>query len=139
MSNPFCHIELNTDDAKAAKAFYKKMFDWQFSDMPMGPGATYTMFRTGQKDMGGGIQKKPMPEAPTAWVTYVEVADVEKAIAKAKKLGANIVVEFQPIPGMGAFGIFFDPTGAAMGVWERGAPPAKKGAKKGAKKSAKKK
>ena len=41
------------------------------------------------------------------------------------------VAPYQPIPGMGAFGIFVDPTGAALGVWE---PAPKKPAKKAKKK-----
>jgi predicted enzyme related to lactoylglutathione lyase len=133
MANNFAHIELNTDDAAAAKAFYKKVFDWKLKDMPMGPGMTYTMIDTGSRQTGGGLQKKPMPEAPTAWLPYVEVASVKRTIAKAKNLGAKVVVEYQPIPDMGAFGIFIDPTGAALGVWEKGKParkPARKAAKR---------
>jgi len=73
-----------------------------------------------------------MPDGPTAWLNYVEVADVKRSLAKAKKLGATIVQGYQPIPGMGAFGIFVDPTGAALGVWEAGKkekPKKKKGKK----------
>ena len=43
------------------------------------------------------------------------------------KLGANIVLDFQPLTGMGAIGVFVDPTGASLGVWELEAKkPAKK-------------
>jgi hypothetical protein len=134
MSNPFVHFELNTTDTKKAQAFYKKLFDWKFASMPMGGPEPYIMVDSGQKGLGGGITKKPMAEAPTQWLIYVQVDSVKKTIAKAKKLGATIYVEYMPIPGMGAFGIFGDPTGAGLGVWERSAaPPAKKGgAKKGA-------
>lgn len=34
-----------------------------------------------------------------------------------KKLGAKIALDYQPLPGMGAIGIFIDPSGAALGVW----------------------
>ncbi|MDP1822336.1 MAG: VOC family protein [Archangium sp.] len=118
MGNAFVHIELNTDDLKGSKKFYTKLFKWKLGEMP-GP---YTTINTGPKATGGGMQVKPMPEAPTAWLPYVEVADVKKTIAQAKKLGASIALEYQPIPGMGAIGIFIDPAGAALGVWA----PAKK-------------
>ena len=132
MGNPFAHIELNTDDLGKAKAFYKKLFDWKLKDQPMGPGMTYTMLDAG-KGPGGGMQAKPMPDAPTSWLPYVEVADVKRAIAKAEKNGATIVVPFMQIGPNGSLGIFIDPTGAALGVWAA----AKKSEKKAAKKAAK--
>ncbi len=128
MGNPFVHFELNTDDVAAAKKFYGKIFDWTFEDMPaMG----YTMLKTGPNS-GGGIQKKPMPEAPTQWLCYVEVESVKATIAKAKKAGAQIVLDYQSIGGMGAIGIFVDPSGAGLGVWEKAkaAAPAQAAPKK---------
>lgn len=156
MANPFCHIELNTDNTAAAKAFYGSVFDWSLQDMPMGPGITYTMVNVGT-GTGGGMQDKNaigMSAAPTMWLPYVLVDDVKKTIAKAKKAGAQIIVEHQEVPGMGSLGILVDPTGAAVGVWEAaaGQQPAaeaaaaekapekapRKAAKKAAKKPAKK-
>ncbi|MHB8876374.1 MAG: VOC family protein [Myxococcaceae bacterium] len=119
MANKFVHIELNTDDPKKAKAFYKKLFSWKLSDMKMGPGMTYTMVDTGSKETGGGIFQKPMPDAPTAWLPYVEVKDVPESITKARKLGARILVDYAPIPGMGSYGVFIDPTGAPLGLWSK--------------------
>ncbi len=116
MANPFAHIELNTDDAAGAKKFYQKLFDWEWSASKM-PSGTYHMIKTGPRGPGGGVQKKPMPDAPTAWLPYVEVEDVKRAIAQARKLGAEVVVEYMDIGPMGSFGIFVDPTGAALGVW----------------------
>jgi predicted enzyme related to lactoylglutathione lyase len=142
MGNPFAHIELAADDVGGAKKFYKSVFDWQLKDMPMGD-MTYTMIGVG-KGVGGGMTPKMMgPQQPTAWLPYVEVADVAKSLAKAKTAGANVVVERTPIgENMGAFGVFIDPQGAALGLWEAAKKaPAKRAAakKKPAKKAAKKK
>lgn len=133
MGNPFAHLELSTDDVAKAKKFYKSVFDWKMEDMP---AMNYTMVGVG-KGTGGGITKKMMAGQPTAWLPYVEVADVKKSVAKAKKGGATILVEFQDIGDMGAIGVFMDPTGGAIGVWEKAkkkAAPKKKAAKKAAKK-----
>jgi uncharacterized protein len=116
MANPFVHIELNTDDDAKAKKFYQKLFDWEWAETKS-PGGSYHMIKTGPAGAGGGVQKKPMPEAPTAWLPYVQVDDVKKAIAKARKLGAQIVVDYTEIGAMGSLGVFVDPTGAALGVW----------------------
>lgn len=113
MPNAFVHIELNTDDVTKAKKFYKGLFKWKLG--AMGPG--YTGIDVG-KGTGGGMQKKPMPEAPTQWLPYVEVDDVKKTVAKARKLGATVYVDYMEIGDMGAIGVFSDPTGASIGVWE---------------------
>lgn len=129
MANPFVHVELNTDDVGRAKAFYKKLFDWKLTDMP---AMNYTMLDVGS-GVGGGMMKK-MDGAPTMWLPYVEVASVKATVGKAKKAGATVYVEYQSIGEMGAIGVFSDPAGAAIGVWEKGAgaapPPPKKAAKK---------
>ena len=85
MGNPFVHIELSTGDLAKAKKFYKAVFDWKISDIPK---MDYTMIDVG-KGTGGGMQKKQMAEQPTAWLPYVEVADVKKSLAKATKAGAS--------------------------------------------------
>ncbi len=136
MANPFAHIELTTGDLGAAKKFYKKLFDWKLTDEPMGPGMVYTMIAPG-KGPGGGMQAKPMPEAPVTWLPYVEVESVKKTLAKAEKGGAKVVLPMMDIGKNGIIGVFADPTGALLGVWAK-AKPAKKGAKKGAKKAGKK-
>ena len=133
MANPFVHVELNTDDVAKAKKFYLKLFDWKLSTMSLG----YTGIDVGKGGAGGGMQKKPMPGAPTMWLPYVQVDDVKKTVAKARKLGAAVQVEYMEIGDMGAIGVFTDPSGAAIGVWAlpkkapaKGAKAAKAGKKK---------
>lgn len=128
MPNPFAHIELTTDDLKAAHKFYSKVFAWKLSEMP---GMSYTMIDVAG-GTGGGMQARPMPEAPTGWMPYVQVDDVKATVAKATKAGAKAVLPYQEIGDMGAIGVFADPQGAMIGVWEakQQAPAAKKAAKK---------
>ncbi|MEI9972505.1 MAG: VOC family protein [Ignavibacteriota bacterium] len=117
MPNAFVHVELNTTDVDAAKAFYGKLFSWTLEDVPMGDG-TYTMVKPGS-GTGGGIMKHPMPGAPSAWLSYVEVDDVKASTAKAKELGAQIIVDVTEVMGKGWFSILVDPTGAALGLWQQ--------------------
>jgi uncharacterized protein len=135
MSNPFCHIELTTDDLSRAKKFYKSVFDWKLNDMK---GMPYTMIDVGKGGVGGGMQPRPMPEAPTAWMPYVQVDSVKKSLAKATKGGAKVVLDYMPIGGNGAIGVFIDPNCAALGVWEAPPKAPKKAAKKAGKKAGKK-
>jgi len=116
MANAFVHVELNTTDVDAAKAFYGKLFAWKLEDVPMGEG-TYTMVKPGS-GTGGGIMKHPVPGAPSAWLAYVEVDDIHAATAKAKELGANVMAGVTEVMGMGWFSVILDPTGAALGLWQ---------------------
>jgi predicted enzyme related to lactoylglutathione lyase len=128
MPNPFAHIELTTDNLKAAQKFYGKVFAWNLKDVP---GMNYTMIDVGG-GTGGGMQMKPMPEAPTGWMPYVQVDDVKATVAKAVKAGATAMLPFQEIGEMGSIGVFADPNGAVIGVWaeKAAAAPVKKAAAK---------
>ena len=116
MANPFVHVELNTTDVPAAKAFYGKLFDWQLEDVPM-PGGQYTLIKVGE-GTGGGLMKHPVPGAPSAWLAYVIVDDIDAATKKAKSLGATVMKDVTEVMGMGWLSIIIDPTGAALGLWK---------------------
>lgn len=116
MANPFVHVELNTTDVAKAKGFYGKLFGWKLEDMPMGH-MTYTMINVGE-GTGGGIMKQMMPGAPSIWLSYVDVDDVEAATKKAKSLGATVMKDVTPVKDMGWFSIIVDPTGAHLGLWQ---------------------
>ena len=135
MPNPFAHIELTTDNLQGAQAFYSKVFAWKLKDMP---GMNYTMIDVGS-GTGGGMQLRPMPEAPTGWMPYVQVDDLKATVAAAAKAGANVVLPYQEIGEMGAIGVFADPNGAMIGVWEAKAAPPAPAKKAAAKKAAAKK
>lgn len=123
MPNPFAHLELTTDDLKAAQTFYTKVFGWKLNEMP---GMNYTMIDVGGSGVGGGMQSKPMPEAPTGWMPYVQVQSVKASVDRAIKAGATATLPYQEIGDMGAIGIFSDPTGCSIGVWEAKQAPAAK-------------
>src|SRR5215831_7863892 len=97
MANPFVHVELNTTDVEKAKTFYSQLFGWEFNEVPMGPGETYTIIKVGE-GTGGGILKNPMPGVPSFWLAYVLVDDIGEATKKAGSLGANIVKDSIEVP-----------------------------------------
>jgi predicted enzyme related to lactoylglutathione lyase len=134
------HIELASDNPQQAIAFYSKLFGWKIDQMPDEAGPPYWLFRT--DNGGGGITGKMSPDQPTAWLPYITVPSVKKALAAVTKLGGEVVVPYMSIGDMGAIGVLKDPTGGHIGVWETGnpAPAAAKPAKQpAAKKPAAKK
>jgi uncharacterized protein len=116
MANPFVHVELGTNDLPKAKAFYGKLFDWKFEDVPMDNG-TYTLIKVGE-GTGGGMMTNPMPNAPSAWLAYVLVDNIAAATKKAKELGATVMKDVTEVKEMGSFSILVDPTGAMIALWE---------------------
>jgi predicted enzyme related to lactoylglutathione lyase len=61
----------------------------------------------------------PVPDRPNAkpgWLGFVRVESVDDTVAKAKGLGARVIVESIPGEGTGKMAILVDPTGAPFGV-----------------------
>jgi uncharacterized protein len=118
MANPFVHVELNSTDVAKSKAFYGKLFDWKLEDIPNdAAGGTYTMISVGD-GTGGGMMKSPMPGAPSMWLAYVLVDDIEAATKKAKSLGAKVMKDVTEVMEMGWLSIIVDPTDAMLGLWK---------------------
>jgi uncharacterized protein len=117
MPNPFVHLELNTTNIAAAKAFYSALFGWILKDVPMAGDRTYTMIGVGE-GTGGGMQAHLVAGAPSSWLAYVNVDDIYAATEKARKLGAKVMREPMEVMGAGWLSIIIDPTGAALGLWK---------------------
>ena len=116
MPNPFCHVELNTTDLKKAKDFYSKLFAWKLEDTSM-PDGTYTMIGVGE-GTGGGMMKNPVPGAPSFWLSYVLVDDIEASTKRAESLGATVMRDVTEVGDYGWLSIIADPTGAHLGLWK---------------------
>jgi len=118
MANPFVHVELNTNDVAKAKSFYGKLFDWKLEDIASeATGGTYTLIGVGE-GTGGGLMKNPMPNAPSMWLAYVLVDDIEASTKKAKSLGGKVMKDVTEVMDMGWLSIIVDPTGAMLGLWK---------------------
>jgi predicted enzyme related to lactoylglutathione lyase len=118
MGNPFVHVELMSTDIEKSKAFYGRLFDWQLEDAQMPtPDGHYTMIKVGS-GTGGGMLKNPIPGAPSSWLAYVAVDDIQQMTEKAKKLGATVMKDVTEIPNTGSFSILTDPTGAMIALWQ---------------------
>lgn len=113
----FCWDELVCNDPAKLLPFYKEIFGWSTKSMDMGPMGTYYVLERGDKQAGGVI-KKPMKEAPTAWLTYVAVDNVDASTKKAEGLGAKVIVPATDIPNIGRFSIVADPQGATLALFK---------------------
>lgn len=117
----FSWPELATLDQDGAKAFYTKLFGWEFNDSPMGPGEFYTMLKLGGRDLGALYSMRKEERAnhvPSHWNSYVAVASADQSAAKAKSLGGTVIMEPFDVMDAGRMAVIQDPTGAIFCVWE---------------------
>lgn len=111
--------QLNAKDPAKAKAFYTALLGWKSQDDPMGPefgGGHYTTFLKADGPAGGMMPMPPGEQAPSHWLSYFAVANVDAAHQKATSLGAKPYVPPMDIPGTGRFSVVADPQGAVFAL-----------------------
>lgn len=108
-----CWAELHSDDATAARDFYRTVLGWEYRAVPIGPEATYWVTSTGGEtgDFGGIMQS---PTATTPWIPYFEVTDCDASVARAVGLGATVRHPAATAPGIGRTAAITDPQGAPL-------------------------
>jgi uncharacterized protein len=89
-------------DVNRAKAFYEKVFDWNFRDSPdpvAYPPSNFAMFTTPAPSIKGGIIKVNEVKAVVddgAVLLYLRVEDIDSAFEKVKQAGGRVVQETIP-------------------------------------------
>ena len=117
----FSWTDLSTTDQAAAKTFYSELFGWEATDNPVGDGIVYSMMSLGGKEVGG---ISPQPEAqrdagaPPVWNSYITVESADRALEKAKGLGATVHAPAFDVMDVGRMGVIQDPQQAFVLVWE---------------------
>jgi hypothetical protein len=112
------HIEFPADDVERAKRFYGAIAGWEFGPMEGLPD--YWLFRT-NPDAGGGLGKRGETVGNVVRV-YIDVDDLDVAIAAAEANGGSVVTPPSPVPGQGRYAALLDPEGNEVGLFETGTP-----------------
>ncbi len=119
----FCWNELSTSDLDKAKTFYTELLGWQLKESDAA-GMKYTeIVAPGGEHIGGMYQlTAEQPDAPSHWMSYVAVDDVDGRAKKATELGGKLCVPPTDIPNVGRFCVITDPTGATFSLVKLVAP-----------------
>lgn len=122
MKGRFVWYELLAKDTDAEVDFYSDVLGWKTEAFEEAPSPSpYTMW-VGSQGPLGGVMKPPAeagPEgAPSHWLAYVEVDDIESTVAKVRDKGGTVHVEPTVIPKVGRFSVISDPQGASLAVLE---------------------
>ena len=112
-ANPVVHIELQTDNLARACAFYTRLLGWRAESVAVAHGSYLTL------DVGsaleGGVVERDVDRA--LWLPYVQVSDVVEATAKARALGASVVLGPREGPA-GWRSVVAVPAGAEIALWQ---------------------
>jgi uncharacterized protein len=112
----FLWQELITTDTKTALAFYGELFGWKAQTMDMGPGGTYTILKSGDKDIAGALSDERAKGLPPQWNVYFSTPDTDKTVEDAKKAGAKVMSPAWDIPNIGRCAVLIDPQGASFSL-----------------------
>jgi predicted enzyme related to lactoylglutathione lyase len=123
MGQPVVHFEIIGQDGDRLRSYFSDLFGWEIdSNNPMNYGIVQ---RDGNVNadgvgIGGGIGQGP--EGYPGHVTfYVEVPDVEAALARAESLGGTRVTGPDQVMEGLEIGLFSDPEGHVIGLVRSGA------------------
>ena len=113
LSGKFVWADLVTDDARAARGFYRELFGWTFR-----PVSNYWVAHNDERPLCGIIQQ-PRPKGRPArarWFAYLSVANVERAQREVTKAGGRVLAPPGRLPDRGEQALFTDAEGAIFGV-----------------------
>ncbi|MCA1593410.1 MAG: VOC family protein [Acidobacteria bacterium] len=114
----FCWNELGTKDAEAAKKFYAELLGWQLKECDADDApSVYTEIVVGDKQVGGIYKMgQECGDAPSQWMPYIAVDDVDDSVRRVWELGGKVCVPPTDIPNVGRFSVVSDPTGATISL-----------------------
>ena len=122
MGKKVVHFEVIGKDGKKLQDFYAKLFDWKIdANNPMNYGMVQRDGNVSADGVGIGGGVGQGPDGYAGHVTfYIEVPDVEAALAKAESLGGSRVMGPEKVMEQIGIGLFNDPEGHVVGVVKSG-------------------
>jgi predicted enzyme related to lactoylglutathione lyase len=105
--------ELQTTDAAKSGKFLVDAIGFTVKTDPSG---AYAELQRGGTSIGGIRPMGPSEPFPPHWLIYFQVADCDATLAKAKSLGASVLMPAMEVEHVGRFAVLADPQGAAFAV-----------------------
>ncbi len=84
----------------------------------MPDGNVYSVLKSGDRPAGGMMNKTGTNAAgaPTHWVAYIHVDNVDAAVDKVAEAGGTVLQPCFDVPGVGRIAMIQDPTGGVVGI-----------------------
>jgi uncharacterized protein len=122
MGQAVVHFEIAGKDPEKLQSYYAELFDWDIdADNEFKYGIVQREGNTTEDGIGigGGISGGP-PGYEGHVTVYVQVPDVEAALAKAEGLGGTRMMGPDEVMEGLTIGLFTDPEGHVIGVMHGG-------------------
>jgi predicted enzyme related to lactoylglutathione lyase len=118
VGQPVVHFEIIGKDSEKLRSYYSELFGWEFdANNPVNYGLVQREGNVNADGIGIGGGVGGGPEGYAGHVTfYVEVPDVEAALAKAESLGGERMMGPEKVMEQVEVGLFNDPEGHIVGV-----------------------
>jgi hypothetical protein len=110
-------IDLGSQDAKASRDFYAKLFGWQIDVNPDPQYGGYGRATIKGQDVAG-IGPAQSPDQPTTWSFYVGTDDVDATASQVQAAGGKVIAPPFDVGDQGRMATFQDPVGAFISVWQ---------------------
>ena len=118
MARPIVHVEIPATDPQALGDFYKNTFGWNLTHNPEynylqfagdgGPDGAFVQ-GSGQFWAGAGANSP---------ILYIGTDDLASDLAKVEAAGCQVLIPPMEIPGVGSMGMFRDPSGNHIGIFQ---------------------
>lgn len=114
MGNPVVQWQIVARDPDAVASFYSSVFGWRVrTDNKLG----FRQIETGDdRGIDGGVWPSP-PEGHNLVQLFIEVDDVDAAIAKATARGAQVLFPKSLLPDGDTMALLLDPAGLSFGIY----------------------
>jgi predicted enzyme related to lactoylglutathione lyase len=110
-------VDLSSPDVEASKRFYGSLFGWEPQGFDNPDSGGYGMFNLRGKEVAG-LGPLQQPGQPPAWMVYVATADADATARKFESAGGKVVAPPFDVLEAGKMGIFQDPIGSFISVWQ---------------------
>jgi uncharacterized protein len=107
------HLELHTRELTRACAFYAALLGWRSEAVPVRHGS-YQALDLGGSPGGGVVECRT---SRPAWLPYVEVDDVAALTARARDLGATVLLAPREGPA-GWRSVVAEPGSGEIALWQ---------------------
>jgi predicted enzyme related to lactoylglutathione lyase len=112
MAGPIVHLEITGQDGEKLQKFFSDLFGWQLNaDNPMNYGMAQL-----SDEIGAGVG--PAQDGTGAALFYIGVDSVADSLGKAESLGGKTVMGPMDVPDGPTIGIFTDPEGHVVGLFQ---------------------
>ena len=113
-------IDLTVDNADELRRFYADVVGWISEPVSMGEYDDFNMTSpaSGRPMAGVCHARGTNAELPAQWLIYINVANLDHAIARCQELGGGLIRPATAMGGMGRYCVIRDPAGAVAALFE---------------------